>query len=71
MDPYTKTGLRLNKSTPLFPQGASRPVPTSTEEQALLFLVEPQPDSPPDSVPIQEPPALIRKESQTPKPPEV
>jgi hypothetical protein len=62
MDPYTKTGLRLNLVTPLFPPGASRPAPTSTEEQDLLFRMEPQPDQPPDSPPPPETPGAIRKE---------
>jgi hypothetical protein len=71
MDPYTKTGLRLNQSTPLFPPGAARPAPTSTEEQALLFLLEPQPDRPADTLRLPEPPGAIREEAEAPKPPEL
>jgi hypothetical protein len=70
MDPYTKTGLRLNKSTPLFPQSAPRPGPTSTEEQALLFLTDPQPAVPsPDTLSLPETPEALRKEPHDPKPP--
>ena len=71
MDPYTKTGLRLNKSTPLFPRGAARKAPTSTEEQALLFLTEPEPDRLPDAAPSPELPGAIRKEADAPEPPQL
>jgi hypothetical protein len=69
MDPYTKTGLRLNRSTPIFPSGAARPAPTSAEEQALLFLIEPQPDRPADAPGLQKPPGAIPEEADAPEPP--
>jgi len=71
MDRYSKTGLRLNKSTPLFPSGASRPAPTSAEEQALLFQTEPPPDPAPDSADLPKPPGVVPEEAEAPKPPEI
>ena len=67
MDPYSKTGLRLNKATPLFPPGA-RPAPTSTEEQALLFQTDPPPPAPPEALPSPESPAAVRRKALLPKP---
>jgi hypothetical protein len=71
MDRYTKTGLRLNPSTRPFRPGAARSAPTSTEEEALLFLIEPKPVLPPDTAPLPETPAATRKPSDESKQPEV
>jgi lactoylglutathione lyase len=44
MDRYSKTGLRLNRSTPRRPPGVAPSAPTSAGEEALLFHdMEPAP----------------------------
>jgi hypothetical protein len=60
MDRYTKTGLRLNWVTPRSRPGASRSVPTSPAEEALLFNAETPAPPAPDVVRSQEPAEIKR-----------